>query len=133
MSAVMPRGWTLVALAGIAPAFVAGSATPVEIAVALGGMLLAGRALSGFSAGLAALARAAIAWKQVAGFFAAGDAAGREPFLPATAPAPASSRTSRRTSPRAILALVGHGWSYRRISHQLTTCWQRERPLSLSK
>jgi ATP-binding cassette subfamily B protein len=104
---LMPRGWTLVALAGIAPAFVAGSATPVEIAVALGGMLLAGRALSGFSAGLAALARAAIAWKQVAGFFAAGEAAGREPFLPATAtataPAPAAAGAGRprRLSTRA--------------------------------
>jgi ATP-binding cassette subfamily B protein len=81
---VMPRGWTLVALAGLAPAFVAGTASPVDIAVALGGMLLAGRALAGISAGVTALGRAAIAWNQVSAFFAAGDEAAREPFLPAT-------------------------------------------------
>jgi len=80
---VMPRGWTLVALAGIAPAFVAGTASPVDIAVALGGMLLAGRALTGISSGVTALGRAAIAWSQVCAFFAAGDEGGREPFLPA--------------------------------------------------
>ncbi|MEJ8834903.1 ABC transporter ATP-binding protein [Ramlibacter sp. AN1133] len=81
---VMPRGWTLVALAGLAPAFVAGNASPVDIAVALGGMLLAGRALSGISSGVTALGRAAIAWKQVSAFFAAGEEGGREPFLPAS-------------------------------------------------
>jgi ATP-binding cassette subfamily B protein len=80
---VMPRGWTLVALAGLAPAFVAGTASPVDIAVALGGMLLAGRALAGISSGVTALGRAAIASNQVSAFFATGDEAAREPFLPA--------------------------------------------------
>jgi ATP-binding cassette subfamily B protein len=80
---VMPRGWMLVALAGIAPAFVRGTATPVGIAIALGGMLLAGRALTSASNGVAALARATIAWQQVSAFFAAGEEAAREPFLPA--------------------------------------------------
>ena len=90
----MPRGWILVALAGIAPAFVTGTATPVTIAVALGGMLLAGRALSSISAGLAALARGAVAWQQVALFFPArGSAAARQPFLAgAPDPAPADAR-----------------------------------------
>ncbi|MBL0423532.1 ATP-binding cassette domain-containing protein [Ramlibacter alkalitolerans] len=94
---VMPRGWILVALAGIAPAFVAGTASSVGIAVALGGMLLAGRALTGISAGVTALGRAAIAWKQVAGFFAAGDGAAREPFLPA------SVRTDEDGAPRCLV------------------------------
>ncbi|HMA09502.1 MAG TPA: ABC transporter ATP-binding protein, partial [Ramlibacter sp.] len=81
----MPRGWILVALAGIAPAFVAGTATPVEVAIALGGMLLAGRALTGISGGLSALARAAVAWKQVSVFFSAGsDGPANELFLAAT-------------------------------------------------
>jgi ATP-binding cassette subfamily B protein len=78
----MPRGWILVALAGIAPAFVAGTATPVSVAVALGGMLLAGRALTAISSGLSALSRAAIAWQQVAMFFhARADRAPAQPFL----------------------------------------------------
>ena len=80
---VMPRGWMLISLAAIAPAFVAGTAAPVDIAVALGGMLLAGRALTGISTGLSALARAAVAWQQVSGFFGAGDEGARAPFLPA--------------------------------------------------
>jgi ATP-binding cassette, subfamily B, bacterial len=80
----MPRGWTLVALAGLAPAFVAGTASPVDIAIALGGMLLAGRALAGISSGVTALGRATIAWKQVSAFFATGEESAREPFLPAS-------------------------------------------------
>jgi ATP-binding cassette subfamily B protein len=79
----MPRGWMLVALAGIAPSFVAGTAAPADVAVALGGMLLAGRALTGVSHGLAALARAAVAWKQVAMFFEGADTGNRDHYLPA--------------------------------------------------
>jgi ATP-binding cassette subfamily B protein len=81
----LPRGWMLVALAGIAPAFISGRATPVDVAVALGGMLLGGRALSSISGGVGAVARAAIAWNQVAAFFRAGEQAApaRQPFLPA--------------------------------------------------
>jgi ATP-binding cassette subfamily B protein len=79
---VMPRGWMLVALAGIAPAFVSGTAAPGDVAVALGGMLFAGRALTNISSGLSAVARAAVAWKQVAMFFGTTDAgAAREPFF----------------------------------------------------
>jgi ATP-binding cassette subfamily B protein len=89
----MPRGWMLVALAGIAPAFVAGTASPVDIAVALGGMLLAGRALTGTATGLSALARAAVAWQQVSAFFGAAEEGARAPFLPAAGnAAPASGR-----------------------------------------
>ncbi|HET8744964.1 MAG TPA: ABC transporter ATP-binding protein [Ramlibacter sp.] len=84
---VMPRGWMLVALGGLAPAFVAGTASPTDIAIALGGMLMASRALGGISDGISALARAAVAWKQVSAFFVAGEEAAREPFLPATTPA----------------------------------------------
>jgi ATP-binding cassette subfamily B protein len=83
----LPRGWMLVALAGIAPAFVTGRATSIDVAVALGGMLLAGRALTSISEGVGAVARASIAWKQVSGFFRAGEqsVATRQPFLPTDA------------------------------------------------
>lgn len=74
--AFVPRGWMLLGLLGLTPAFVAGSATPASLAIALGGMLLAARALGDISGGLAALARAAVAWKPVAPLF---DAACRPP------------------------------------------------------
>jgi ATP-binding cassette subfamily B protein len=90
---MLPRGWLLVALAGLAPAFVQGTGDPSSFAIALGGMLLANRALGGISGGLAALSRAALAWRQVAQLFRSASAnEGSAPFLAApTAPkAPAS-------------------------------------------
>ncbi|RFO96621.1 ABC transporter ATP-binding protein [Rhodoferax lacus] len=89
-AAVMPRGWMLVGLLGLAPAFVAGNASAAALAVALGGMLLANRALMGISAGLAALSRAAVAWQQVAGLFQTRAAAsGNAPYLAGSSPEPA--------------------------------------------
>ena len=85
-AAVMPRGWMLVGLLGLMPGFVSGNASPDALAVALGGMLLANRALSGISEGLSALARAAVAWSQVSELFQASrQVVAREPFLPARA------------------------------------------------
>jgi ATP-binding cassette subfamily B protein len=86
----MPRGWMFVALAGIAPAFVSGRAQPADVAIALGGMMLAGRALSSMTSGVSAVARASVAWSQVSAFFRAGEqeAVVRQPFLPAAAPEP---------------------------------------------
>jgi ATP-binding cassette subfamily B protein len=69
LMAFVPRGWMLVGLAGIAPAFIGGRGTPAGLAVALGGILLAFRALTGLATGLWNLVGAAIAWKQVAPLF----------------------------------------------------------------
>jgi len=99
---VMPRGWMLVALGGLAPAFVAGTASPTDIAIALGGMLMAGRALSGISDGISALARAAVAWKQVSAFFVAGEEAAREPFLPAATRSHAQGAARRLVDAREL-------------------------------
>jgi ATP-binding cassette subfamily B protein len=65
----MARGWMLLGLIGLAPAFVSGTATAAGLAIALGGMLLANRALAGISGGLAALSRAGLAWSQVSTLF----------------------------------------------------------------
>jgi ATP-binding cassette, subfamily B, bacterial len=75
---IISRGWLLVGLIGLTPAFVSGNASQLELAIGLGGMLLASRALTGVSGGLAALARAGIAWTQVAPLF---HAAKRKPTL----------------------------------------------------
>jgi ATP-binding cassette subfamily B protein len=66
--ALLPRGWMLMGLLGLAPAFmqVPGPSTPTGIAIGLGGLLLAYRALGGLTTSLAALSRAAIAWQHTA-------------------------------------------------------------------
>jgi len=64
------RGWLVVGLAGLAPAFVAG-VPATTLAVGLGCVLLAARAVRALATGLAQLAGALIAWRQVAPLFAA--------------------------------------------------------------
>ena len=91
--ALLPRGWMLVALLGLAPAFVQGDATPAAFAIGLGGMLLANRALSGISAGIAALSRAVLAWRQVGDLFqAAGVDTDTAPFVAAATHTHAAAR-----------------------------------------
>jgi ATP-binding cassette subfamily B protein len=70
LSAGVPRGWLVVGLLGLAPAFVTGAASPTGLAVGLGGVLLGFRALSAIAAGLASLLRAAVAAREIAPLFA---------------------------------------------------------------
>jgi ATP-binding cassette subfamily B protein len=77
-----PGGWIVLALAGLGPAFVGGTATPAGLAISLGGILFAHRALGGISGGLSALARARLAWRRVGEIFHAGASmSGNEPFI----------------------------------------------------
>jgi ATP-binding cassette subfamily B protein len=62
--ALVPRGWLLAGLLGLAPAFVASRASPAALAIGLGGILLGYRALQKLATGLSHLAGAAIAWRQ---------------------------------------------------------------------
>lgn len=84
-AALVPRGWLIVGLLGLAPAFVSGTGSPASLAIGVGGMLLAWRALVGLTSGLWNLAGAAIAWKLV------------EPLF----------RAASRPQPRGIPALAG--------------------------
>lgn len=78
----LSRGWMIIALAGLAPAFINGGASSAALAISLGGILLANRALSGISTGITSLSRAALAWKQVSALFHSADKQpGAEPFL----------------------------------------------------
>jgi hypothetical protein len=52
LAAGVPRGWLVVGLLGLASAFVSGTAGATGLAIALGGVLLAYRALSSISSGL---------------------------------------------------------------------------------
>jgi ATP-binding cassette subfamily B protein len=86
VSALVPGGWMLIGLLGLAPAFVDGSGSPVALAIGFGGVMLAGRAFSGLSGGLAALGRAALAWQNVSGLFrSAVDESRSAAFVPAAA------------------------------------------------
>jgi ATP-binding cassette subfamily B protein len=80
--AAAPGGWILLALLGLGPAFVGGTATPAGLAISLGGILFAHRALGGISGGLSSLARAGLAWRRVGPIFDAGlQVADRAPYI----------------------------------------------------
>ena len=69
MIALIPRGWLILGLLGLAPAFVAGRSSPAAIAVGLGGTVLAYRAMKKLAEGLLQVTSAAIAWQQAAPLF----------------------------------------------------------------
>jgi ABC-type bacteriocin/lantibiotic exporter with double-glycine peptidase domain len=102
--AMAPRGWLLLAVAGLSPAFITGNASTATLAVAIGGILLAFRAFRRLAAGVSHLAGAAIAWKQAAPIF---HAAAR----PQLAGSPAFSRPS--TAADGPPLLDGHELSFR--------------------
>ena len=80
LSSLAPRGWLAIAIAGLAPAFLGATIVPAsDLAIALGGILLAWQALRRLSSGLAQLAGAAIAWRQVAPLFHAAARVEKEP------------------------------------------------------
>jgi ATP-binding cassette subfamily B protein len=68
--ALAARGWIVVALAGLAPSFLAAS-SPASLAVAVGGILLGYRALDHLAASAASLVGAALAWERVGPLFRA--------------------------------------------------------------
>ncbi len=63
------RGWLVLGLAGMAPAFVNGHASIATLAVGLGGVVLARQAFDRLGQGFIQLAGAVIAWRQVAALF----------------------------------------------------------------
>ncbi len=71
LRSLVPRGWLVVGMLGLAPAFVAGGQTVAPLAIGAGGVLFAYLALWKLTRGLADLSEAAIAWQQVAPLFRA--------------------------------------------------------------
>jgi ATP-binding cassette subfamily B protein len=69
--ALVPRGWLVLGLLGLAPAFIRGVESPARIAIAVGGILLAYRAWRRLASGAWQLAGAAVAWRRVAGLYRA--------------------------------------------------------------
>jgi ATP-binding cassette subfamily B protein len=70
LMAVIPRGWLLIGIAVLVPAFVA-RANASALALGIGGVLLAYRAFRRLTSGLWSVTGAAISWRQVAPLFAA--------------------------------------------------------------
>ena len=94
LSAVVPRGWLIVGLCGLAPAFLtAGLAAAPQLAVGLGGTLLAYQALRRLMGGASQLSDVAIAWRQVAPMFRAAGAAPSESIPPSMPSATDGPRT----------------------------------------
>lgn len=67
----LSRGWTVAALLALTPVLFAGSAGAGAMAVAVGGILLASRAVARFTGALSFLVDAIIAWEQVGPLFRA--------------------------------------------------------------
>lgn len=85
----LPRMWLVLGLAALAPALLASDATPLALGIAIGGVLLAHRALATLLGGLASLLRARLAWSQVRCFLVVDDDGRRaQPLLPKVGGAP---------------------------------------------
>jgi ATP-binding cassette, subfamily B, bacterial len=107
--ALVPRGWLLVGLLGLAPGFVSGSATTAELAVALGGMLLAYQAFQKLAKSLWHIAGAASAWTQAAPLF---NAAARRPRVGSPALALPMGESNQSSSPAPMLEAYDIAFSY---------------------
>jgi ATP-binding cassette, subfamily B, bacterial len=69
VKALVPRGWLLLGLLALAPAFIAGEKALSSLAVGLGGTLFVYQSLQLFSMGLLSVEDAAIAWEKAAPLF----------------------------------------------------------------
>ena len=69
LSAIVPRGWLVIGIAGLAPVIAAGEPSMERIAVAVGGVILAYRALGAIAAGMAQTFGAVVAWESVREMF----------------------------------------------------------------
>lgn len=91
----LASGWQLAALLAFLPAIATRGSLPVSaLAISLGGILLAHRALAGIGAGLTMISRAGFAWQRVAAMFKAG------------AQAPATGIGRRRKDARAGRVII---------------------------
>ncbi len=67
--AAVPRGWLLAGLASLVPSVVAGRSSPSEIAIVLGGVLLAFSAFRRLAASFVDIAALCVSWKRVSPLF----------------------------------------------------------------
>lgn len=65
LMALIPRGWMIIGLVGLAVGFIYQSQTPVGLAITLGGIIFCYRAFGKIGTGISHLGGAAIAWKNI--------------------------------------------------------------------
>lgn len=107
---LVQRGWLIVAMLGLAPAFVASIAPPASLAISLGGVLLAFSALRNLSTGLTHLTRASISWETAGPLFSAA-ARLRPSGVPGLSPQRQEASAGATVSGQSVL--VAHALSYR--------------------
>ncbi len=71
LNGLIPRGWLMVGLSGLVYAFIVESNSPAEMAISLGGILLALQALTTLVTGMQSVVGAMMAWRQVRPLFQA--------------------------------------------------------------
>ncbi len=71
LQAYVPRGWIVIGLAGFVYTLLATQPTPTQLAVSLGGLLLAYQALNSMTMGVQSLANVRSAWREVSTLFQA--------------------------------------------------------------
>ncbi|HVR30729.1 MAG TPA: ABC transporter ATP-binding protein, partial [Thermoanaerobaculia bacterium] len=69
LSAIVPRGWMAIGIAGLAPVIATGEPSMPRIALAVGGVILAYRALRSIAGGMAQTFGAVVAWQSVREMF----------------------------------------------------------------
>lgn len=128
---VIPAGWLLLGLLGIAWHLVSGSAPPAQLAITLGGVLLAAQALDSLTGGIQAALGSLIAWEQAAPLYHAAARPQVQPALDASLLAHLSQPqpTTNRNSHTAML--IGDNLTYRhagRVQPVLQNCNLRIAP-----
>ncbi len=91
LTGVVQRGWMILGVVGLAPAFISGQGSATTLAVGLGGVILASQALSKLVGSMSSVTGVAIAWRQVSPLYHA------------------AARHDRRTSAAALTTLSERG------------------------
>lgn len=65
IQAVLPRGWMVMGLIGLIPVMLGAPPSPAELAISLGGIMLANQALTQLVSGVQSLMTAILVWKQL--------------------------------------------------------------------
>jgi ATP-binding cassette subfamily B protein len=115
LAALVPRGWLVLGVAALAPAYASGEASAASLAVGLGGILLVFRALGKLSESLASLAGAGVAWRKVAPLFesaARSDEAG-VPSFSVSARRQEEDEAATRVEPEARAVAEAHDLVFR--------------------
>ncbi len=107
LTTLVPAAWMLVGLATLAPAIIAGATSPTSLAISVGGVLLAFRALRQVAAGSRDVVTVMVAWNRVKLLFESG--ARKEP-VPASTP---MATASPQDADHPVLSAQGVVFRYR--------------------